>query len=131
MVWHAPARRRAPVPLERRTHIAIADLLRRLARRDVIWTHIPSGEYRTDATAALLKRMGAQPGWPDFIFLDRSGRVAFLELKRCGGKLLPAQQEFKAFCQAYDVRHAVCWSFDEAVAQLQEWGLLRKVRISA
>ena len=114
-----------PIPLERHTHIAVADLLRRLCREDVHWTHIASGEYRTSATAALLYRMGVTPGWPDFLFIDQHG-VAFLELKRKGGRLTPAQEKVRNFCEQHGIRYAVAWSYEEAAEALQGWGFLER-----
>jgi len=71
-----------PPPIERKLHIALADALRVSVNKDWFWSHIPMGEYRTPATAALLQRMGVRRGLPDFIFIGRG--FAFLELKRPG-----------------------------------------------
>ena len=78
---------------EFRLHCAVADLIRRTAAPGWRWTHIASGEYRTPTTAGRLKRMGVTPGWPDFLFVSAQGRVAFLELKRPGGRLSPKQTD--------------------------------------
>ena len=116
---------KAPPPLETATQIALADLLRVAARRNVRWTYSAAGEYRTKATAALLKRKGVNPGWPDFQFLDAVG-VAFIELKRGKrGVLSEEQAAFGEFCREQGHRHAVCCSFDEAEAVLRRWGMLR------
>ena len=115
---------RRPAP-ERSTHIAVSDMLWKLARPDWYWTHIPSGEYRTEATGRLLKRMGLKPGIPDFLFIDRDGQHYYLELKRGTARLNPAQLEFQAMCYARDIPHAVARSFAEAETQLRLWGVLR------
>jgi hypothetical protein len=120
-----PRTKRKHYAYEKATHIAIADLLRLDAKPGLLWTHIASGEYRTEATAALLKRYGVAPGWPDLIFMDLAGSIAFLEFKRRGGRLSQAQEQFRTACQERGVRHAVCYSFAEAEAQLREWHFLR------
>jgi hypothetical protein len=74
---------RLPLPIERRTHIAIADLLRWQAHhKGWWWSHVGSGEYRTEKTGALLKRMGLCPGMLDFLLISPTGRHHWLELKR-------------------------------------------------
>ena len=49
---------RPPLPLERKTHIALADALRVGCAPGWEWNHFPSGEKRSEQTGALLKRMG-------------------------------------------------------------------------
>jgi hypothetical protein len=75
-------RRRPPQPIERRTHIAIADLLRVAARKDWIFSHIANGEHRSKQTAALLQRMGVRPGLFDFLLIRPDGWHFWLKLKR-------------------------------------------------
>lgn len=60
-------------------HIAVADVLRRFARDDVIWFHPANGEHRDKRTAAKLRAMGVQPGAPDFVIIV-AGRVYMLEM---------------------------------------------------
>jgi len=127
-----PRTRRSHYAYEKAIHIAIADLLRLDAKPGLLWTHIASGEYRTDATAALLKRLGVQPGWPDLMFVDVAGAVAFMEFKRRGGRLSPEQDKFRAACVERGIRHAVCYSFAEAETQLREWHFLQgRTRVAA
>jgi hypothetical protein len=71
----------APRPLELQLHMAVADLLRRFARPDWRWSHFPAGEHRDVRTAAKLKAMGTQPGWPDLILFDPSGKLHALEYR--------------------------------------------------
>ena len=75
-------------------HVQLADILRRWCNPQWRWTHFPSGETRGDhrvnpktgkrysLTGARLKRMGTQPGWPDFQFFGPQRQTFFLELKR-------------------------------------------------
>jgi hypothetical protein len=118
-------RRRAPPAIERRTHIALADLLRRLARAGWIWMHIPNGELRTKATGKLLKRMGVLAGTLDFLLIGPDGQHYWLELKRGRAEPSDKQLEFIAGLRERNVPHAVAHSFDEAVDYLKRWDVLR------
>jgi hypothetical protein len=111
--------------LERSTHIAVADMLHKLAWPEWYWQHVPSGELRTPETGRLLKRMGHRPGMPDFLLIDRDGCHYYLELKRGNASLNPAQIAFMEMCRKRDIPHAVARSFAEAEAQLRLWGVLR------
>jgi hypothetical protein len=119
-----------PPPLEFEVQCMVADDLRRWAAPGWQWTHIPLGEERSAITGARLKRMGAQPGWPDFILIGPSGtpspRPHFLELKRKGrGQLTPAQAAFQEWCGENECPHAVAAGYREACQILQGWGALR------
>lgn len=116
---------RAPPALEVKTHIALADTLDRWVKKDDwLWTHIPLGGKRTLATGSLLKRMGAKPGWPDFIFIAWTGHVYFLELKRVGNDLSEHQDAFFAACAARGIECRAATGYKEAVTILQKWGVL-------
>jgi hypothetical protein len=114
--------RRAPPAPEFHLHCMIADVLTRWATPGWVWTHIASGEYRTPATAARLKRLGVRPGWPDLILISPAGTPHFLELKRRGGRLSDAQRHFENWCKASGVAFACCDKFDDAIAMLKTWG---------
>lgn len=119
-------KRRVPPAIERRTHIAVADLLRRLIRPGWIWMHIPNGELRTKKTGALLKRMGVMAGTLDFLLIDPVGKHYWLELKRDRlGRPSPAQVQFLHQLYLRNVPHAVAYGFDEAVDQLRLWDALK------
>ena len=72
----------------------MADLLRIACRPGWWWSHIPSGEYRSEKTGSLLKRMGLKPGMSDFLFVGPTGQHYWLELKRGRAPLTQAQQAF-------------------------------------
>jgi hypothetical protein len=103
----------------------VADLLHRFAHPQWRFSHIASGEYRTPATAAKLKRMGVVAGWPDFILLAPTGIAHFLELKRGRAPLTDAQQDFADWCVAHGVHFAIARNFDEALRCLKSWGAVR------
>jgi hypothetical protein len=117
--------RKAPLPIERKIHIAVADLLRLQAhRKGWWWSHIPSGEHRTERTGALLLRMGLKRGMADFLLIAPDGTHHWLELKRGNAPLTEAQERFAEMLRSRGVPHAIARSFDEAVRQLKTWGAL-------
>lgn len=110
-------------------HIAVADVLRRFARDDVLWFHPANGEHRDKRTAAKLRAMGVQPGAPDFVVIV-AGRVYLLEMKRPGGeKPRAAQRDFLFRAVAAGCETAVAFGVDAALDRLNLWGALR-VRVN-
>jgi hypothetical protein len=116
-------------PAEFKIHCMVADTLRRWAAPNWVCTHFPAGEHRSDATGARLKRMGVVPGLPDFLLFPPLGagdpHVHCLELKRRGAKLTEHQAGFALWCKLNGYPHAVAHSYEEAVAVLTGWGVLR------
>jgi hypothetical protein len=122
--------RRGPPPKERRVHIALAKLIARCKRDGWWFSCIPSGEYRTDETGALLKAMGLQPGMFDFILIGPTGEHYWLELKRDWRAPLSIDQlRFRRELQRRSIPHGVATSFDEAVGFLTTWGALEGVHV--
>ena len=111
-------------PLERSLHIAIADALRVGAADGWLWTHFPAGELRTEKTGALLKRMGTQTGWSDFLLVSPRGRFHALEIKRRGHKPTAEQQAFLTAVERSGGGAAWVDGFDDAIAILRGWGAL-------
>ena len=56
---------------------------------------VPNREYRTDQTAALLKRMGVHAGAFDFLLIGADGRHYWRELERGRVPLSEAQIRFR------------------------------------
>jgi hypothetical protein len=74
--------------------------------------------------------MGLKPGMADFLFVGPGGRLCFLEVKRArGGRLSPAQKEFRGEMEARGVPCEAVHGFDQAVEVLQSWGVLRPCRV--
>jgi hypothetical protein len=115
----------APAPKEIVLHIAVADVLRKLGRPDWRWGHPPAGEHRDVRTAAKLKAMGVQRGWPDFMLFNPCGLLHALELKRKGAALSEDQEVFAAWCTEHSIPNAVAYSINDAIATLNAWGALR------
>jgi hypothetical protein len=118
---------RAPVvrPKEITLHMSVAKLLREHCLPEWRWTHIASGELRDVRTAAKLKAMGVQRGWPDILLLDPNGRAHCLELKRHGEDLTDDQEAFQLWCIRNGVSHSVAWTIDDALTALDAWRCLR------
>jgi hypothetical protein len=86
--------------------------------------HTPNGGFRNRIEAARFKAMGVVPGVPDVLLLHE-GRLRGLELKRKGGRLTPTQVACHAAMRRAGAEIAVAYDVDEALAQLQQWGVLR------
>lgn len=110
---------------ELQIHCAIVKLLRLAADPKLIWYAVPNGERRDILTAVKLKRMGVQPGVPDFALVLPSGRAAFIEVKREGGKLSREQLVFRGSCMGVGAFHAVARSVEDAEEILREWRALK------
>ena len=118
-------------------HIQLVSMLRWCVRPDVIWRHIPNGEYRDPRTAAKLKAMGILAGSADLEFhwceidaLQRKCRhVLHLELKIGNRPQSVAQAGFALAVRLLGDEYHVAHSIDEAITILSERGLLyREVR---
>jgi len=96
-------------------HVILADVLKRWCLPDWRYTHLPMGEYRTPATAGRLKRMGVTPGWPDYLFIHKDGRVCWLELKRKGNDATEVQEALAVFLQGAGHFYICTDSFETAL----------------
>lgn len=117
--------RKRPSPKEFALQCVLADILRRWISPSWKFTAIPLGEYRTPATAARLKRAGANPGWPDLLFTGPGRSVFWLELKRPGsGRLSDEQIAIRAHLMRCGFSYLVTSSIKDAVSELQDFGIL-------
>ena len=108
---------------EREIHLAVADHLRRRAKPDVVWFHVPNAP-RSAVTGAILKRMGMLAGVSDFI-LFHARELFALELKAPGGRATESQLEFISRIQANGGHGVVAEGLDEALGCLSLWGVFR------
>jgi hypothetical protein len=115
-------RERLPVPKEIILHVTVADLLREHCLWD--WTHI-NRKAKDAREGKILKTMGVNPGWPDFILLSPSGHALFLELKRPGQELTEEQEQFRDRCIRRGNPCEIAWTLDQVLVALQRWGCLR------
>ena len=90
---------------------------------DAVAFAIPNGGFRNKTVALKLKDEGATSGVPD-IFAMHRGAAFFLELKRPkGGVVSKSQREMMERLTAAGAHCAVAKGLDEAVEQLERWGL--------
>ena len=124
---------------EAQMQIELVSLLKWCKRDDVIMFHVPNGEERDKRVAAKLKAMGVLPGVSDLVFLWKEIderefetrkylRVLFLELKLPGRQTTEDQVEFGLAARVTGADFAVARSIDQALAELEQRGLLRKDR---
>lgn len=123
--------RRAPIlrPRESKLHAAVAKLLTDHCLDGWEWTHI-NRKAKDAREGAILKIMGANPDWPDFILVSPYGSVRYLETKRLGETLTEGQEAFRMRAVARGIPHVVAWTMDQVLAALDSWGCLR-IRINA
>jgi hypothetical protein len=86
--------------------------------------HVPLGGWRSVIEAKILKSVGTVAGIPDVVAIH-DGKVFCLELKADGGRLTPVQRTCQAGLRQAGATVATCWGLDEALAQLEQWRLLR------
>src|SRR5262245_50749621 len=79
--------------------------------------HPANGGWRSCIEAAILRGLGVRAGVPDVIAV-KDGRTYALELKPPGGRLTAVQN-------AAGATVVTSYGLDDAVAQLERWGLLR------
>lgn len=96
---------------------------RYLDARGFLWCHVPNGEARNAVTGAKLKRMGVKRGVPDVLIFNRCGgekSVSLaIELKTGKNKMTPEQSRWCYKLQECGWFHAVCWSVDEVIAEVE------------
>jgi hypothetical protein len=114
-----------PTPTEFQLHCAVVDTVRRWIMPGWIYTHIASGEKRDQVTAARLKRMGVNPGFPDLVFFGPHGEVCFIELKAGRGRLSEAQAAVRQHLEAAGHGYLVSSDYREVVEMLIGWRVLR------
>lgn len=107
----------------------VAYLFANRADKWCVWTAInPGGDRKSPATALRHKKMGLRPGVADLLFVLRTGHACFMELKSDTGRQNPSQVEFQSQCDDHNIAYALVSSFDQAVAVLEGWGVVRKRR---
>jgi streptogramin lyase len=91
---------------------------------DLVWFHPANGGARTKAEAGRFRAEGVVAGIPDLVLLHK-GRSYFLELKAAKGRLSPAQRDVHTRIVAAGGNVCTAYGLDAALAQLEDWGLIR------
>jgi len=86
--------------------------------------HVPNGGWRSPIEAKILKGQGVVSGVPD-IFIVANGRPFALEIKTETGRLSPVQRTAHVLLEAAGVEVATAYGLDQAIAQLEQWDLLK------
>jgi hypothetical protein len=119
------AEARAALSSERKIHTAIVDYLNAVLPDSHMTVHLYNNP-RSAAAGAAAKRMGMLAGIPDLMIIRPLGRIVFIEVKKEGGRLNPAQIAFRLFCRQWGVHHAVCRSIADVRDFLAEIGIETK-----
>lgn len=104
------------------------ELARWIDMRGVTWNHPPLGGLRDNATAAKLRRMGAQAGVPDCMIYTPPPRWprmvgTALELKRLkGGTVSQVQREWHEKLRACHWLVLIARGLHDAIEQLEGLG---------
>lgn len=127
------------LPLERMIHLGVVQLLKLNAAPGVVWFHTANERRTTPREGAFLKKMGVLAGVADFTliipvqghFLGQPLRpnTAFLEVKRPGGRLSVAQEQFRDDVTAIGCLWDIVYSTDRAAEVLRSWGALRSISL--
>ena len=108
---------------------AVIAHLRQRGARNVFAFYPANGGWRTAVEGAILKGMGVVAGVPDIIIIINNG-VFGLELKAEDGRLTDIQRQTIEAMRRAGAIVAVAHGLDEAIAQLEQWQLLRRDRNS-
>ena len=112
---------------EQKLSILFADELRKLTVSGAykgIWCHAPNEGKRSQIVGLILKAMGLIPGSPDYWFIWQNGRGCN-ELKVRGNRQTDQQKNFQIWCEHNGISYAVCYSVEQGLATLTEWGAIR------
>ena len=111
-----------PIPTEYEECVMLANYL---TLKEVLFSHLAQETFtRSWGIKMKNKRMGVNPGVPDYIIITPKG-LLFIEMKRSkGGKVSPEQQSWINELNVFeDVEAVVAHGFDEAVEILKTCGI--------
>lgn len=87
---------------------------------------LPHTHVDTIPSMGAMGQHGLTKGLPDLLVLTPKGTVAFIELKRDGGRLSPAQKAFQADCIALGIDFFVTYGRDQPIQVLEHLGVVRR-----
>jgi hypothetical protein len=103
---------------------AVFEHMRARSVANVFAFHPANGGCRSRVEGKILKGLGVRAGVPDVIAV-KDGRTYALEIKPPGGRLTAAQNAAHAALRAAGANVVTSYGLDDALAQLEAWGLLR------
>lgn len=110
-------------PTEAAECVALASWL---DRHEICYTHVPMGSSRSKQAGAVLKRMGAKAGVPDYLIFDCPNRpnwgVALEMKRRTGGRVDPLQRAWLAKLEQRGWLPIVAYGAEDAIEQLKSLG---------
>jgi hypothetical protein len=122
---------------EREAQVALVEHLRYRCAPDATWWAVPNGFNASRASRRRMVEEGLRKGVPDMTFIKKGMQPLFLELKAdttggvggCGNKATVSDSQVEMHREIHNSGGRVCIVFglDEAIAQLEEWGVLMKV----
>lgn len=107
-----------PQPSEKDIHTAVIDHWRSCG--------VPGSLVATIPNMRAAGQAGLHKGLPDLIIIAPRLPIGFVELKKIGGKLSPAQDAFRSLCIDRGVPYALTYGRDQPIVVLEEWGAVRK-----
>lgn len=118
---------------ERQIHRDIVQLLKLTAVPGLVYFHVANERRASPREGAFLRSMGVLAGVADFTLLipalNQQGYVrpipAFLEVKRPGGRLSVAQEQFRDDVTAIGCLWGLAYSMTDAERILRGWGAIR------
>jgi hypothetical protein len=109
---------RAPEPSEKQIQTAVLTHWRTFG--------VPGSLVAAIPNARAAGQSGLTPGLYDLLVIGGSVRIAFLELKKIGGKTSQAQRDFADILSRAGIRHAVAYGRDEPIVILEQWGIVKE-----
>ena len=105
---------------ETEEQIAVADYLNLLG---LCFAHIPNEGKRTPVAAAILKRMGMKPGFPDLLILEPRGKYHGLaiEMKSLKGRASADQKDWLKRLHEKGYATALCYGADAAIQVINKY----------
>lgn len=108
-------KRRAAVRKGDALQVQVADFLREAAPDELKWFHVPNGGKRGKLQAAILKRMGVQPGVPDYLLFWVGHHKSFAwECKAGSASLSSDQRGWRNSLEAHAFQYSEIRSAQEA-----------------
>ncbi|MBR1286061.1 VRR-NUC domain-containing protein [Bradyrhizobium sp. AUGA SZCCT0177] len=114
-----------PPPSEFASQAFLVSVVRRWLDPHWRFCHVANGEARSPSAARRCRRLGVVAGWPDLQFAGPDKQMAFLEMKRRGGRLSDAQAAMRDHLEGCGFAYLCTDDVNQAIAWLKQHGILR------